>query len=279
MVLNESAYWSLKKKMREAEQAHEENQGEQEPVFKHSIRFDQVRFGYNDKLVLKDFNIDLAKGKFFAIVGPSGAGKTTVVDLAIGLLRPQSGEIWIDNRPLAEIDIYRWRRMIGYVPQETLLLHDSIFVNVTLGDVSINHDDVEDALRAAGVWDFVNQLPQGMHTVVGERGAKLSGGQRQRISIARALVNKPQLLILDEATTALDPKTEAAICDTMLKLAGNVTILAISHQNAMLEAAEIAYRLEDGAAILLDPKDRRGLGRDEFSVNAAADRDLKFANG
>jgi ATP-binding cassette subfamily C protein len=264
--------------MQEAEDAREETLGHREPVFKKGIRFDNVSFGYNEKLVLNELNFQLPKGKFIAIVGPSGAGKTTVVDLVIGLLRPNSGEIWIDELPQSQIDIYSWRRMIGYVPQETLLLHDTVLVNVTLGDETIRRRDVEDALRAAGAWDFVCHLPHGVQTVVGERGGKISGGQRQRIAIARALVKKPELLILDEATTALDPLTEAAICDTIVKLAGDVTILSISHQSAMLEAAELAYRLEAGGAVLLKTNDQKGEIEAPLK-KAAAQTDLKFANG
>jgi ATP-binding cassette subfamily C protein len=275
---SEDAYWALKQKMREAEKAHEENQGRCTPAFKTGIRMEHVNFGYNDDLILKDLNVDLPKGRFIAISGPSGAGKTTVADLIIGLLRPKQGEVYVDDLPLAEIDIQRWRRMIGYVPQDTLLLHESVFVNVTLGDEEIEESDVEHALRAAGAWDFVSELPNGLHTVVGERGGKLSGGQRQRIAIARALVNKPQLLILDEATSALDPETEAEICDTLRGLSGEVTILSISHQSAMLEASEIAYRLENGNAILLEAQDQ--VAELDSSVGRSKIKDdLKFANG
>ena len=274
----EAAYWSLQEKIQEAESAREETQGTRTPVFDNRIRMAQVRFGYDDKVVLENLDLDLPKGQFIAIVGPSGAGKTTVVDLVIGLLRPQHGEIYIDDRPMAEIDMTRWRRMIGYVPQETLLLHDTIFVNVTLGDESISEQDVEEALHAAGAMQFVRELPNGIHTVVGERGGKVSGGQRQRIAIARAMVSKPRLLILDEATTALDPETEAAICDTLVQLAGKVTILSISHQSAMLEAAELAYRLEPEGVVLLKTNDQKG-GLEAPLKKAAAQTGLKFANG
>ena len=131
------------------------------------------------------------------------------------------------------------------------MLHDSVFNNVTLGDDGIDEEDVITALREAGAWSFVEKLPEGIHDIVGERGGKLSGGQRQRIMIARALVHRPQLLILDEATTALDPESEAAICETLRRLRGAHTILAISHQPAMLDAADRAYRLEEGRASLV----------------------------
>ena len=136
--------------------------------------------------------------------------------------------------------------MIGYVPQENLLMHDTVFKNITLGEETISEPEVETALREAGAWDFVQQMPKGMHSIVGERGSMISGGQRQRIAIARALVKRPKLLILDEATTALDPKTEKEICTTLQQLKGRITILAISHQPTVVECADWAYHLKEG---------------------------------
>jgi ATP-binding cassette subfamily C protein len=146
--------------------------------------------------------------------------------------------------------------MIGYVPQDTILLHDSIFTNVTLGEPAFTMADVEYALKAAGAWDFVNEMPEGVQTVVGERGTKLSGGQRQRIAIARAMVHRPQLLILDEATSALDPETEAAICQTLRNLRGQLTILAISHQTALVEVADRVFQITGGSVALLPSRTR-----------------------
>jgi ATP-binding cassette subfamily C protein len=182
------------------------------------------------------------------LVGPSGAGKTTIIDLLTGLLQPQSGAILIDGTSLQELDTRAWRQMIGYVPQETVLLHDSILHNVTLGDPALGEADAERALKEAGAWEFIARLPEGMNSTVGERGGKLSGGQRQRIMIARALVHRPGLLILDEATSSLDPDSEAAICHTLEQLRGELTILAISHQTALVRAADHVYRLENGKA-------------------------------
>jgi ATP-binding cassette subfamily C protein len=190
--------------------------------------------------------LSIPAGSFTAIVGPSGAGKTTIVDLFTGLIRPQQGHVWIDDLLLEQVDLRQWRRMIGYVPQETFLLHDSVFLNVTLGDANMTEADVDEALRAAGAWDFVSALPMGIRSSVGERGAALSGGQRQRIAIARALAHRPKLLILDEITSALDPDSEAAICRTLQGLRGQLTILAISHQPAIVQAADSVYRLERG---------------------------------
>jgi len=166
--------------------------------------------------------------------------------LITGLLTPHEGTVWIDDLPLTQIDLRGWRKMIGYVPQETLLLHDTVLVNVTLGAPELTEQDVERALRDAGAWDFVAEMPERIHSVVGERGLRLSGGQRQRITIARALVHKPQLLILDEATSALDPISEADICRSLRELKGKLTILAITHQKALFDAADTVFRLDDG---------------------------------
>ena len=255
MMISESAYWSLQEKIEEARNHHETTLGGQEPVLKRAIRMDRVSFGYEDLTVLENASLSFPAGSFTTIVGPSGAGKTTVVDLLIGLLRPQKGEIWVDDLSLADIDIRRWRRMIGYVPQETLLLHDSVKVNVTLGDPSLKAADVERALRAAGAWDFVAAMPQGMDSSVGERGGMLSGGQRQRIAIARALVHDPALLILDEATSALDPESELAIGRTLQQLSGKLTIVAISHQPALMRTADRTYRLQNGSVDLVADAD------------------------
>jgi len=248
----ESAYWSLQDTIREAENASESALGTRVPSLNKAIRFDQVSFNYGEDWVLRDISLIFPAGLFTAIVGPSGVGKTTIVDLVMALLRPQQGELFIDNLPLAEIDLRSWRKMIGYVPQETLLLHDTVLTNVTLGAPDLTEADAEQALRAAGAWEFVRSMPQGMHSTVGERGSMLSGGQRQRIAIARALVHKPRLLILDEPTSALDPENEAAISETLGELRGTITILAISHQPTIMKEADRAYQLQDGKAFLLE---------------------------
>jgi ATP-binding cassette subfamily C protein len=173
-----------------------------------------------------------------------------VVDLLIGLLRPDSGRISVDGQPLDTLDLRQWRRSIGYVPQETLLLHDSIAHNVSLGDTELDEAAIERALRSADAWDFVATLPEGIYTSVGERGGKLSGGQRQRIMIARALVHGPKLLILDEATSALDAESAEAVRVTLEHLRGHLTILTITHQELLVGIADRVYRLEDGRAVL-----------------------------
>jgi ATP-binding cassette subfamily C protein len=256
MVIFESAYWSLQMKIKDAEHEREPAFGERTPSLELCVRLDGVDFKYGDCWILKSVSLEFPAGSFTAITGPSGAGKTTVADLIMGLLRPQGGQIWIDDSLLSTVDIRSWRRMIGYIPQETMLLHDTVMRNVTLGAPELSEQDVENALRAAGIWNFVAALPQGVHNSVGERGGKLSGGQRQRIAIARALVHKPAMLILDEATSGLDPENEASICDTLRELRGKLTILAISHQPALVTAADRSYRVQDGTALLLEkPQD------------------------
>jgi ATP-binding cassette subfamily C protein len=249
MVVFQSAYHSLKEKIEAASKDREVWPGNQLPILDKAIRIHHVYFAYEQRQVLRDASLIFPAGMITAIVGPSGSGKTTVADLVIGLLRPKQGEILIDDLPLEKMDLRKWRRMLGYVPQESWLLHDTVMNNVTLGDPDLTKEEAIGALRAAGAWEFVQNMPHGINSTVGERGGKISGGQRQRIAIARALVHKPKLLILDEATTALDPENEMAICNTLRQLRGQLTILAISHQPAVLEVADQAYRLHKGTAV------------------------------
>jgi ATP-binding cassette subfamily C protein len=248
----ESAYWSLTDSIKAAETAQEDLKGGLSPSFEQSLLLQNVDFSYDQHPVFQGMSLQIDAGTLTTLVGPSGSGKTTVIDLAIGLLQPQGGSVLLDGVPLTEIDIAQWRKMIGYVPQDTILLHDSIHHNITLGDPSLTAADVERALRAAGAWEFVNQLAQGLDTIVGERGGKLSGGQRQRIVIARALINQPRLLILDEATSALDKDTEEAVRQALEALKGQLTILAISHNQAMVAGADRVYEMSGGHAVLLE---------------------------
>ncbi len=247
MAVCESAYWSLQDKISKAQKHYEPQGGDIPASLERGITLDRVDFGYGDRLILKNVSLEIPSRTFTSIIGPSGSGKTTLVDLITGLFQPVDGRVLIDGTPLPKIALRSWRHMIGYVPQDTILLHDSIFGNVTLGEPSWTQTDVEEALKGAGAWDFVSEMPEGMHTVVGERGSKVSGGQRQRIAIARALIHRPQLLILDEATSALDPQTEADICQTLKNLRGSLTILAISHQTALVEVSDRVFRISDGS--------------------------------
>jgi len=254
MVIFESAYWSLLDKIQEAEQEREPVMGTKVPTLNRQIALKNISFAYSETALFDHVSMNFPFRSFTALVGVSGVGKTTIADLITGLCRPQQGEIYVDDVPLHVIDLRLWRRLIGYVPQDPLLLHDTVFVNVTVGEEGVGEAVVKSALQAAGAWEFVSAMPQGMYTDIGERGGKLSGGQRQRLAIARALVHKPRLLILDEATSALDSESEAAICKTLQKLRDELIILAISHQPTIVEAADRTYRLENGKVFLLDGK-------------------------
>ncbi len=254
-VTGESAFWSLQRSIREAEGARESLQGDVVPTLEQSIRLSDISFNYEGRQIFQALSLTIPAGALTTLVGPSGTGKTTLVDLVTGLLTAQQGQVLVDEFPLSSLNLRQWRRLIGYVPQETLLLHDTVINNVTLGDPELDEADAEYALKAAGAWEFVTALPRGLHEMVGERGTKLSGGQRQRIMIARAMVHRPRLLIMDEATSALDPDSEAAICKTLEVLRGQFTILAISHQAALVEAADRVYRLQPGSATLVTERD------------------------
>jgi ATP-binding cassette subfamily C protein len=262
LAQGESAYWSLMQAIEAADSARENLDGGTNPRFEQAIRLQGINFSYDaNHPVFTDLNLDIRAGSLTTLVGPSGSGKTTIIDLTIGLLQPESGQVLLDGVPLPLINIMQWRSMIGYVPQETVLLHDTILHNITLGDPALDTASAEEALRAAGAWEFVARLPEGLDTVVGERGGKLSGGQRQRIVIARALINKPRLLILDEATSALDPESEEAVRQTMEALKGQLTILAISHNRALVQAADHVYQLGNGSAQLLDAASQSALAK------------------
>jgi ATP-binding cassette subfamily C protein len=272
MAACESAFWSLQRTIDESEREAESATGTREPDFATGIRVKGVDFRYDERPILVSADLFIPAGEVTAVVGPSGAGKTTIADLALGLVRPQSGEVFLDDVPMAEIDVAKWRRRVGYVPQEMLLLHEDVMMNVTLGDPALSRADVEEALAAAGASDFVRELPQGLETPLGERGARLSGGQRQRIAIARALVHRPSLLILDEATASLDPTSEAGIYDTVRSLRGRTTILAISHQPGLLQVADRVYRLSNGRVVEL-------VGEERFEDHDAKDFAVAASEG
>jgi ATP-binding cassette subfamily C protein len=246
LATSESAFTMIQDSIASARNAVEDDGGSAPAEFTREIEFRNVSFSYGSRTVLRDVSFVIPAGQFVTIIGESGAGKTTIADLLVGLSEPQAGEILVDGNPLRGIGRKPWRRLIGYVPQDLFLFHDTLLRNITLGDPDIPLSDVNSAIDQAGARSFVDQLPDGLDTVLGERGSRLSGGQRQRIAIARALCGSPRLLILDEVTASLDPVTESALCETLRELRGRLTILAISHQPALIAPADLVYRAANG---------------------------------
>jgi ATP-binding cassette subfamily C protein len=245
----ESAYIQVKNLIKNLKNEKENWLGREKPTLLSGIIFDQVSFDYHEKRkILQDINLRIQAGQVTTIIGGSGSGKTTVIDLLLGFYKNQQGNILIDGIKLENVDIEHWRSMVGYVPQEVILINDTILRNLTLSDPKLSTKDAEDALIIAGLDDFVRSLPDGLNTIVGERGGLLSGGQRQRMAIARALIHKPRLLILDEATSALDPQTELDIYQRIAALLPSVTVIAISHQSLWKEKAHQVYEISGGKA-------------------------------
>jgi ATP-binding cassette subfamily C protein len=246
VMVDSSSFWSLTRLIEETEAQAEPLHGGSQPRTEGGVRLENLSFGYGDKPILKNVDLEVPPHAVTTVLGASGAGKTTIADVLIGLNRPDQGRVLVGDIDLEEIDTVAWRRQLGYIPQETVLFNDTIGNNVTLSDEAISQDSVIAALKAADAWDFVSALPGGIDYVIGVRGSRLSGGQRQRLSIARALCNNPQFLILDEATSALDRETAVEIANGIRKLIGEKTILAITHQPIWVDAADRVYEMRAG---------------------------------
>ena len=255
LVVAAPYYWQLEQMLDASREARESDPGVRPvPAGPLAIALEDVTFAHGSERgerILDRLSLHLPAGSITAIVGESGAGKTTLIDLLLALHRPTGGRILVNGAPLDEISIHAWRRRVGYVPQETTLFHGTVLENVTMGDATVHADDVRAALVAAGAWEFVAGFERGLDTVVGEHGARLSGGQRQRIAIARALARKPALLLLDEATASLDPAAEATVIATIKAQGPNVTVVLATHQPALIEVADAVYRLRGGQVVKL----------------------------
>jgi ABC-type multidrug transport system fused ATPase/permease subunit len=211
------------------------------------VRHLGFRYPDSERAILADVSFTIGRGQFVGIVGETGAGKTTLADILLGLLKPTAGEVLFDDRPVAVADP-AYRNLLGYVPQDIVLLDDSIRRNIAFAvpDAEIDDARVASALKLASIDDFVAGLPDGLDTQVGEFGSKISGGQRQRIGIARALYHNPEILIMDEATSALDAKTERQIVSTLLELRGHKTVVLIAHRLSTIQYCDQLLFLRDG---------------------------------
>ncbi|MBX3736119.1 MAG: ABC transporter ATP-binding protein [Candidatus Didemnitutus sp.] len=212
------------------------------------LRFTRVSFRYapDRPLALGEIDLVLPARRATALCGRSGAGKSTLADLALGLLQPDAGEVLVDGTSLTGAARHAWRRSIGYVPQETFLFHDTVRANLLWAKPDASPAELAAALHAAAAEEFVARLPHGLDTVIGDRGLRLSGGERQRLALARALLRRPSLLVLDEATSSLDPQNERLVQEALERLHGETTILLIAHRLSTVRAADRIVVLEAG---------------------------------
>lgn len=226
--------------------------------FQNSLVLRDITFRYSEdgENVLEHIDLEVKKGASIALIGASGAGKSTLVDILLGLLVPQAGKILLDDTDITQI-ADDWSNIVGYVPQSVFLSSESIKKNVAFGEAEdeINDAFVREALERAELWEFVNALPKGMNTQVGDRGVRLSGGQRQRIAIARALYHKPEILVLDEATSALDNETESAIMSAIDSLQGQVTMIIVAHRLTTVRNCDVIYEVADKGVIVRDKRE------------------------
>jgi ABC-type multidrug transport system fused ATPase/permease subunit len=222
--------------------------------FNSSLRLEGVHFAYprTRAPALDSVSFTVQKNESVGIVGVTGSGKSTLVDLVLGLHVPKQGTVYVDDRPLTSDALPQWRSMIGYVPQDIFLLDDTITANIAFGIAAedVDLERVKAAARAAQILTFIDEhLPLGFDTLVGERGVRLSGGQRQRIGLARAFYGRPQVLVLDEATSSLDHRTEESIMETIHELHGKLTIIMIAHRMSTLARCDRILRIEGGKIV------------------------------
>jgi ABC-type multidrug transport system fused ATPase/permease subunit len=217
------------------------------------VRFEGVGYRYpgSAEWALRDVTLELGRAGAYGIVGRSAAGKSTLVDILVGLLDPTEGQMRVGPTPMSAVDVRDWQRRIGYVPQAPFIADDSLRANVAFGVPRARVDDrrVVECLRLANLADLPHELEHGLDTRMGERGARLSGGQRQRVAIARALFNRPEILVLDEATSALDTLSEGEILAALKNLRGQVMIVTIAHRLSTVAASDEIFVLEQGRLV------------------------------
>ncbi len=217
--------------------------------FENEIFLKEISYSYPniEDAALTEISLTIKRGQSIGLIGRSGAGKTTLVDVILGLLTPQAGDIQVDGRSIYQ-DLRSWQNLIGYVPQSIFLTDDTLERNIAFGvpDLLIDPDKLQRAIESVQLLELVAQLPEGIKTVLGERGVRLSGGQRQRVGIARALYHEREVLVLDEATAALDNETESLVSDAIQALGGNKTLIIIAHRLSTIKHCDVIYKLERG---------------------------------
>jgi ATP-binding cassette, subfamily C, bacterial len=257
VVMRESAYWSIMEAIDAAHAAQEPRGGTREVHLSQAVEFEGVSYSHDaSRRILDGASLRIPARGLTLVIGPSGSGKTTLLDLVVGLREPDAGRILVDGVPLGELDLRAWRRQIGYVPQESVMVDESVAHNLTLGE-DISEEHIRAALQAADALQFVDAMPEGLQTRVGPGGSRLSGGQRQRLAIARALIHEPRLLILDEATSNLDPEAQAAVVETVAHLKQRMAVLAVAHQERMVRVADQVCRLADGKLVAVSTAEGR----------------------
>lgn len=250
--------------------------GQKVPAGWARIRFSDVHFSYPNASVpsIRNVNIEFERGKRYGIVGPSGAGKSTLVSLLLGLLEPTGGEIKVGDVPLRSLSLGDWHERIGYVPQDVFLVDGTVRDNIAFGEARDDTDRIKNVLEKARLTEVVENLPDGIHSMLGERGRRLSGGQAQRIAIARALYRKPELIVFDEATSALDMVTEFEIQQSFYELEREVLAIAVAHRVISLRDCDTIIVMDQGQILAIDTFDRLletcQLFRDLASVKSAA---------
>jgi ATP-binding cassette, subfamily B, bacterial MsbA len=224
--------------------------------FNDRIEFRATTFAYNTEQVLKNISFSIPKGKMVAIVGQSGAGKSTTADLLCRFYDPQGGGVFIDGADIRDYTLESLRNQMGIVTQEAILFNDTVFNNIAFGIENADEKDVIHAARIANAHEFISQMEEGYQTNIGDRGSRLSGGQRQRISIARAVLKNPPILILDEATSSLDTESEKLVQDAIQKLMLNRTSLVIAHRLSTIQHADEIIVLQQGEIVERGPHDK-----------------------
>jgi len=213
------------------------------------LELNGLRKSFGSNLVLDEISLKFPQGSATVIIGASGSGKSTFINLGIGFLRPPTGSITLDGVDMATIDLRSSRKILSVVAQYTILFDGTVYENITYGMPEPTAAAAEAALRAANAWEFVAKLPDGMDTIVGERGSRISGGQKQRLAIARAIIRDPRILVLDEATSALDSESERLIQSALHELMKSRTTFVVAHRLSTVKEAHLILVLEDGVIV------------------------------